>query len=100
MINFTMTDRAIAKVLANRIKQQRLNKNLSQRSVAEAAGISITAVQGVEKGESTILTLIKVLRVLGSLDGLESFLPEITVSPIALAKLDGKKRQKASGKRT
>ena len=99
MINFAMTDRAIAKELAERIKQQRLNKDLSQRSVAESAGISITAVQGVEKGESTILTLIKVLRVLGSLDSLESFLPEISVSPIALAKLEGKKRKKASGKR-
>ncbi len=99
MINFAMTDRAIAKELAKRIKQQRLNKDLSQRSVAESAGISITAIQGVEKGESTILTLIKVLRVLGSLDGLESFLPEIIVSPLALAKLEEKKRKKASGKR-
>ena len=94
-----MTDRAIAKELAQRVKQQRLNKNLSQRSVAESAGISITAVQGVEKGESTIMSLIKVLRVLGSLDALDNFLPEITVSPLALAKLEGKKRKKASGKR-
>jgi len=94
-----MTDRAIAKELAKRIKQQRLNKDLSQRNVAESAGISITAVQGVEKGESTILTLIKVLRVLGSLDGLENFLPEIIVSPLTMAKLEGKKRKKASGKR-
>ena len=99
MINFTMTDRAIAKELAKRIKQQRLNKDLSQKNVAEAAGISITAVQGVEKGESTISTLIKVLRVLGTLDSLESFLPEIIVSPLALAKIDAKKRKKASGKR-
>jgi putative transcriptional regulator len=99
VISFTMTDRAIAKELAKRIKQQRLNKDLSQRSVAESAGISITAVQGVEKGESTITTLIKVLRVLGTLESLESFLPETTVSPIALAKLEGKKRKKASGKR-
>ena len=99
MINFAMTDRAIAKELAKRIKQQRLNKDLSQRSVAESAGISVTAVQGVEKGESTISTLIKVLRVLGALDSLESFLPEVIVSPIAMAKLEGKKRQKASGKR-
>jgi putative transcriptional regulator len=45
------------------------------------------------------MTLIKVLRVLGSLDALESFLPEISVSPLALAKFEGKKRKKASGKR-
>lgn len=99
MIDFSMTDRAIAKEIAKRIKQQRLNRDLSQRNVAETAGISITAVQGVEKGETTITTLIKVLRVLGALDSLESFLPEILVSPLALAKLDGKKRKKASGKR-
>ena len=94
-----MTDRAIAKELGYRIKQQRLNRDLSQRQVSIAAGISITAIQGAEKGESTILTFIKILRVLRSLDALDNLLQEVEVSPLALAKLEGKKRQKASGKR-
>lgn len=94
-----MTDRAIAKELGNRLRQRRLNKDMSQKQISVAAGISITAIQGAEKGETTILTLIKILRVLKSLDALDAFLPEIEVSPLALARLEGKKRQKASGKR-
>lgn len=99
MIDLSMTDKAIARELGRRLKQQRLNKDLSQREIAVSAGLSITAVQGTEKGESTILTLIKVLRALRALDSLESFLPEVEISPLALAKLEGKKRKKASGKR-
>lgn len=99
MINLSMTDRAIAKELGNRLRQRRLNKDMSQKQISVAAGISITAIQGAERGETTILTLIKILRVLKSLDALDAFLPEIEVSPLALARLEGKKRQKASGKR-
>ena len=61
MKHFAMTDRAIAKELAQRIKQRRLNKDLSQKNVAESAAISITAVQGVEKGESTIMNISYVM---------------------------------------
>jgi putative transcriptional regulator len=99
MILFSLTDKAIAKELGKRIKQQRLNKDFSQKNISIRAGISITAVQGAEKGETTLLTIIKILRVLGALDQLNSFLPEPPISPIALAKLEGRKRQKASGKR-
>jgi putative transcriptional regulator len=94
-----MTDRAIAKELGNRLKQRRLNKDLSQKQVSVAAGMSITAVQGAERGETTILTLIKILRVLRSLDALDAVLPVMEVSPLTLARLEGKKRRKASGKR-
>lgn len=99
MITFSMTDKAIVKELGARLKQLRLNKDFSQKNVADRAGISITAVQGAEKGETTLLTIIKIVRVLGGLEQLESFIPEPQVSPIALAQLKGKKRQKASGKR-
>lgn len=99
MIAFSMTDRAISKELGQRMKEQRLNKDFSQKNISTRAGISITAVQGAEKGETTLLTIIKILRVLGALDQLDSFLPEPAISPIALSKLEGRKRQKASGKR-
>ncbi len=94
-----MTDKAIAKELGARLKKLRLNKDYSQKNIASRAGISITAVQGAEKGETTILTIIKIMRVLGALDQLEAFIPEPQISPIALSKLEGKKREKASGKR-
>jgi len=99
MINFSMTDKAIAKELGKRLKQQRLNKDFSQKNIADRAGISITAVQGAERGETTINTFIKIMRVLGTLDLLDGFMSEPMISPLAMAKLAGKKRQKASGKR-
>jgi putative transcriptional regulator len=94
-----MTDKTISKELGQRIKQQRLNKDYSQKNIAMRAGISITAVQGAEKGETTLLTMIKIFRALGTLDQLEKFLPEPTISPITLSKLKGRERKKASGKR-
>ncbi len=99
MITFSMTDRAIVKELGTRLKQLRLNKDFSQKNIADRAGISITAVQGAERGETTLLTTIKVLRVLGALEQLDTFIPEPQISPIALARMKGKRRQKASGKR-
>lgn len=99
MINFSMTDQAVAKELGLRLKQQRLNKDFSQKNIADRAGISITAVQGAERGETTIMTMIKILRVLGNLEQLDVFLPEPKISPLQMSKLEGKKRQKASGKR-
>jgi hypothetical protein len=50
-----------------------------------------------EKGEGTTLeTLIRLLRALGRLEQINQFLPEPSVSPIQVAKLKGKIRQKAS----
>ena len=98
-VNISMTDRAIALELGRRLKAQRLNRNYSQQEIAELTGLSVTAVQSAEKGESKMLTYIKILRVLGTLSALENFLPVVNVSPLQLAKMEGKRRQRASGKR-
>jgi transcriptional regulator with XRE-family HTH domain len=94
-----MTDKAIAEVLGRRLNSLRLRKNLSQKEVAISSGLSLKAVQTAEKGESKLLTYIQILRVLNALDSLESFLPDIGISPLQLAKLKGKQRQRASGSR-
>ncbi|WP_051309837.1 helix-turn-helix domain-containing protein [Desulfogranum japonicum] len=99
-INLALTNRAIAKEIGGRLKQRRLNKNISQREVAEIAGISITAVQGAEKGETTLLTIIKILRVFREVDALELFLPEVEESPLLLVKKEKNRRKKATGKRS
>ena len=98
-IEISMTDRAIALELGRRLKVQRLNRNYSQQEIGELTGLSVTAVQSAERGESKMLTYIKILRVLGALSSLENFLPVVNVSPLQLAKMEGKRRQRASGKR-
>ncbi len=92
-----MTDKAVAKEMGRRLKSLRLRRNLSQKEVSIATGISVNAVQTAERGESKLITYIKFMRALNSLDSLDSFLPEVTISPLELAKMEGKKRQRASG---
>jgi len=55
-------------------------------------------IVNLEKGQAvTLLTFIQVLHSLGSLDGLENFLPDLGPSPLQVAKMKGKKRSRASG---
>jgi putative transcriptional regulator len=100
IVNYiAMTDKAIAREMGRRLKSLRLRRNSSQKEVAGATGISVNAVQTAERGESKLITYIKIMRALNSLDSLDGFLPEVTISPLELARLEGKKRKRASGTR-
>ena len=61
--------------------------------------MSLNAIKSLESGRGKLSTLIVVLRELGALDHLDSFIPEISVSPMQLAKMQGKVRERASGER-
>jgi len=94
-----MGNEVIQATLGKRLKRERLNQNITQAELAKQAGISRRTLVAAEKGEgTTLLTLIRLLRGLGKLAQLDQFMPEPPVSPIQLAKLKGKVRQKASGK--
>ena len=94
-----MGNEEIRAVMGRRLKRERLNQNIIQAQLAEQAGVSRRTLVAAEKGEGTTLeTLIRLLRGLGKLGQLDQFLPEPPISPIQLAKLNGKVRQKASGK--
>jgi len=67
------------------MRQLRLSKNLDQRSTAEKAGISERALKNLEAGRgSSTETLLRVLRALDSLDGIDMLVPEPTVNPLTL----------------
>jgi hypothetical protein len=56
-------------------------------------------VERLEAGESTQLSsLIRILRALGLLDRFEALVPEPLPSPIEQLQLQGKQRQRASGR--
>ena len=94
---YGMTDKAIIKDIGNRLKQIRLNKNISQQELSARSGVHRVTISKIESGQRTsLLTIIQVLRGLGELQRLESIIPEEIVSPIQLAKLQGKKRKRAS----
>ena len=71
--------------LGLRLRRLRLSLNLDQRSTAEKAGISEKALRNLETGRgSTVESLLRVLKALDHLDGLDSLAPEISVDPMAL----------------
>ena len=73
--------------LGRRIRQLRLSRNLDQRTVAEKAGIARAALQNLEAGRgSSIQTLVRTLKALNFLEGIEILAPEPTVNPLALLK--------------
>lgn len=76
--------------LGARIRAVRIEADLGQRELAEAADISIGAVQNLEGGKgSSIATLVKVVRALDRTDWIEGLAPAITVSPMAMLRSHG-----------
>jgi putative transcriptional regulator len=96
---YSMTDRGIADEVGARVKSLRLRRNRTQQQVADATAISLNAVKALESGKAKLTTLIAVLRELGALEGLDALVPELAISPLQLAKQQGKARRRASGKR-
>jgi len=95
-----LTDKTVLSELGARLERTRLERNLTQRELAVAAGVERKAVQRLEAGESVkLVTLIRVLRALGLLDALEQLVPAPVPSPIELLKLHGRTRRRASGER-
>ena len=93
-----LSDGAILKEIGERLKRERLNQNVSQAELAREAGIVRKTITNLETGEGcSMTTLLAVLRALGRLENLDAFLPDPGISPIQLAKLKGKQRQRASG---
>lgn len=99
---YGMGDNAILKELAGFIKQLRLKKNYKQNELAEKAGVHRVTLSEFENGERNIslLTFIELLRALNELELLETFKVQTTISPLQMAKLESKKRQRASSPRT
>lgn len=90
------TTKEILAEIGQRLQRYRLQQNRTVADVATEAGVAVRTVERAETGERpTLETLVRILRALGRLDGLEAFLPTPLVSPIQLAALSGHERQRA-----
>lgn len=90
------TNDEILAELGRRLERYRLQQNWTLADVAREAGVGLRTAARAEAGENpTLATMVKLLRALGRLEALDSFLPEPLVSPIQLAELSGKQRQRA-----
>lgn len=94
---YSMSDHAIIRELATFIRETRLRKNYTQNDLALRAGIHRTTLNEFEQGlRGSLTTFIQLLRALNELEALDVFEIPTTISPIQMAKLEAKKRQRAS----
>ncbi len=97
---YAMSDPAILAVMGKFIQQTRLKQNKTQQQLAGAAGINRSTLVNIEKGGGgTLLSFIQILRALEQLQWFQNFEVTQQVSPLQLAKIEQKKRQRASNRK-
>lgn len=95
----SMSDQALAAQIGAFVRHHRLEQNRTQGALAHAAGISRSTLSLLERGQTvTLATLIQVLRVLEQLQVMDAFVVEQRISPLALARMEKEKRERARGK--
>jgi predicted transcriptional regulator len=101
MVFKSLNNQAVLMEIGNRIRRERLNQNTTQASLARSAGVSRRVILDLEAGRGCGLSaFVEILRALRKLDQLDVLLPEPGISPLQLAKLKGRERKRASGRRT
>jgi transcriptional regulator with XRE-family HTH domain len=96
-----ITDDAVLIEIGTRITAIRINQQLTQADLARRAGVSKRTVERIESGKTAQLdTIIRIFRTLDLLPGFDKFLHETGASPINLLQSKGKKRQRASSKKS
>jgi len=100
-IDAKMTDEVLLKRIGERLAGVRLARNLTQQQLAEQAGLGLRTVQRLERGAAAtqLSGFVRVCRVLGLVEHLETLVPEPAVSPMAQLQQQGHKRQRATGKK-
>ena len=94
--NGFISDNFITAELGRRLAAERIAQQLTQAQLAKEAGVSKRTVERLEDGSSsTLANLIRCLRALGRLEGLDSLLPDPEPNPVSILKLRGKTRQRA-----
>lgn len=79
---YILSDALIQRRMGERLKAVRLKQNTTQQALAEAAGVSLSSVKKIEKGEiGSFDALLRMLRTLGKLDVLRPLVEEEQLSP-------------------
>ena len=92
-----MTDDAVLEELGRRLERRRIDLKLTQAKLAGQAGVSKRTVERMEAGAATqTRNLIRILRILDLLQGLEHLIPETGQSPMDMLKFKGKERKRVS----
>lgn len=102
---YMLSDVMISTKIGEHLKAIRLKQNITQHSLAEETGVSLSSVKKIEKGEiGSFDSLVRVLRMLGKLDVFLPLIEEEQLSPseyYELVQAAGvHKRKRAVGKST
>ena len=100
---YMLADEVLQRKIGERLKAVRLKQNITQQALAEEAGVSLSSVKKIEKGEiGTLDSLLRVLRTLGMLDVLRPLVEEEQLSPSEyyelMQKAGAHQRKRAAGK--
>jgi transcriptional regulator with XRE-family HTH domain len=97
----SLTDEAVLAEFGRRLSRRRIDLQMTQANLAEQAGVSKRTVERIEAGNSAQMSsIIRVLRVLDLLKGLDLLIPETGPRPMDLLRLKGKPRRRASTRRS
>lgn len=97
----TATSDQIAKALCQRLEQIRLSRNITQKNLADEAGVSVRTIRNLENGEGVSLdTALRVMIALGVQQALESLLPDPAIRPVERVESGRSERKRASSQKT
>ena len=92
-----LTDQSVLEEIGERLAQRRIEMGLTQAHLATQAGVGRATVERLEAGHSTQMSsFVRILRVLGLLEGFIGLVPEPGPGPMDLLKKRPKLRQRAS----
>lgn len=83
-----LTTSDLARLVGTQARDYRIRKGMEQAEVAEVAGVSERTVRGLEQGTGSSLdTLLRVMKALGTLESLDKLFPQAaTIDPLAMLK--------------
>ena len=95
-----LSNPAILQKMGRRMRDYRIRMEMTQGELAEKSGVSMGTIVRLEQGSpiSTSL-LVSILRTMGLLENLEALLPELSISPIQMRKMQGKQIQRIRHKK-
>lgn len=92
---YALTDSVILLQIGQKLKEARIEQNISQKALADSCGLSTFSISQMENGHNTsLLSLVMVLRALNRLDVFEELFREKPISPVALSELMKKNQQR------
>ena len=95
-----LSDPAILQKMGRRMRDYRIRMEMTQGELAELSGVSMGTIVRMEQGGAiSTLLFISILRTMGLLENLEVLLPELSISPIQMRKMQGRRVQRIRHKK-